>query len=161
MKETDLSIISPIRIDNRDIIALTECPGRTKEYTDAVTRIIAWRPNLVVTLVEEHEIAQGFAGLRTALDKKGISWRHFPIRNYDVPSPAAPWSDLSQLVHSTIDGGGAVLIHCWGGLGRSGMVAARLLVERGVHVTTAIKTVRAARPGAIETDAQERWIGDK
>jgi protein-tyrosine phosphatase len=161
VNEADLSIISPIQIENRDAIALTECPGRSKDYTEAITRIIAWQPDLVVTLVEESEIAQGTARLRATLGKNGISWQHFPIRNYDIPAPDAPWNDLSQLIHSTIDGGGAVLIHCWGGLGRSGMVAAKLLVERGVHVTAAIETVRAARPGAIETEAQERWIEDK
>ncbi len=59
VNEADLSIISPIQIENRDAIALTECPGRSKDYTEAITRIIAWQPDLVVTLVEESEIAQG------------------------------------------------------------------------------------------------------
>jgi ADP-ribosyl-[dinitrogen reductase] hydrolase len=51
-----------------------------------------------------------------------------------------------------------VLLHCMGGLGRSGMVAARLLVELGEEPRTAIQRVRAARPGAIETAAQEAYV---
>jgi hypothetical protein len=44
--------------------------------------------------------------------------------------------------------------HCKGGLGRAGMMAARLLVELGVAPEQAIRDVRCARPGAIETPAQ-------
>jgi protein-tyrosine phosphatase len=54
--------------------------------------------------------------------------------------------------------GGNVLVHCRGGLGRAGMIAARLLVEEGVPPETAMTAVRAARPRAIETPAQERWV---
>jgi hypothetical protein len=38
------------------------------------------------------------------------------------------------------------------------MVSARLLVESGVEPEIAIWRVRAVRPGAIETSAQERWV---
>jgi hypothetical protein len=39
------------------------------------------------------------------------------------------------------------------------MIAARLLVETGgVEPEVAIERVRAVRPGAIETGAQERWV---
>jgi len=51
-----------------------------------------------------------------------------------------------------------VLIHCTGGLGRSGMIAARLLVELGEEPRLAMQRVRAARPGAIETAAQEAYV---
>ena len=127
MGETDLSAISPIGIDGREAIALTECPGRSTPYADSLARIIAWQPSLVISLIEEHEFPAGTAAFEAALAEKGIGWRHF--------------------------------IHCRAGLGRSGMIAARLLVERGMAPEQAIIEVRAARPGAIETEAQERWIG--
>lgn len=47
-----------------------------------------------------------------------------------------------------------MLVHCKGGLGRAGMIAARLLVELGMPPDTAIRQVRLARRGAIETPAQ-------
>jgi ADP-ribosyl-[dinitrogen reductase] hydrolase len=37
-------------------------------------------------------------------------------------------------------------------------VAALLLIETGMPAEVAIRTVRAARPGAIETAAQERYV---
>ena len=45
-----------------------------------------------------------------------------------------------------------------GGLGRSGMIAARLLVELGEEPRAAIQRVRQVRPGAIETAAQEDYV---
>ena len=60
------------------------------------------------------------------------------------------WSDLRRQMD--------VLIHCRGGLGRAGTIAARLLIELGTEPGEAIANVRAVRPGAIETDDQEEFV---
>jgi ADP-ribosyl-[dinitrogen reductase] hydrolase len=39
-----------------------------------------------------------------------------------------------------------------------GSVAARLLIELGESPTVALKPVRAARPGAVETREQEAYV---
>jgi protein-tyrosine phosphatase len=44
-----------------------------------------------------------------------------------------------------------------GGCGRSGSVALRLMVETGEAAADAFIRLRAARPCAVETDAQYRW----
>lgn len=51
-----------------------------------------------------------------------------------------------------------MLVHCRGGLGRAGIIAARLLIELGMEPTLAIENVRKIRPGAIETCDQERFV---
>jgi ADP-ribosyl-[dinitrogen reductase] hydrolase len=58
-------------------------------------------------------------------------------------------------MHPVKNGG---ITHCRGGLGRAGLVAALLLIETGLEAEAAIRAVRAARPGAIETAAQERYV---
>jgi ADP-ribosylglycohydrolase len=45
-----------------------------------------------------------------------------------------------------------------GGLGRTGTIAARLLVEFGVDPEKAIREIRMARPGSIETREQEEYV---
>ena len=55
-------------------------------------------------------------------------------------------------------GGESVVVHCRGGLGRTGLVAARLLVELGESPVSALVRVRAARPGAVETVEQEKYV---
>ncbi|MDQ0323699.1 protein-tyrosine phosphatase [Pararhizobium capsulatum DSM 1112] len=60
----------------------------------------------------------------------------------------------SALVRSGRD----VVVHCRGGLGRAGTIGARLLIELGMEPATAIRQVRAVRPGAIETSDQEDYV---
>jgi protein-tyrosine phosphatase len=64
-------------------------------------------------------------------------------------------------IDARVRGGGSVLVHCVGGLGRAGTVAACWLRSRGHGADDAIATVRRARsPRAIETAVQERMIRD-
>ena len=96
----------------------------------------------------------GALGARLA--EAGIAWRHWPIRDFGVPA-GSDWPRLAAALHSVLDGGGAVLLHCRGGRGRSGMVALRLLVERRAEPRAELARLRAVRSGAVETRAQLRW----
>jgi ADP-ribosyl-[dinitrogen reductase] hydrolase len=51
-----------------------------------------------------------------------------------------------------------VVIHCRGGLGRAGTLAACVLRSEGVPARAAIARVRSARPGSIENAAQEAFV---
>jgi len=51
-----------------------------------------------------------------------------------------------------------VLVHCKGGLGRAGTIAARLMIELGTSPKNAVAAVRNARPGAIKTSAQLAYV---
>ena len=116
---------------------------------------------MVVTLIEDYE----FQLLRvetlgqdvTAL---GIDWLHLPIPDVSVPDHRFEnaWVLAGEALHTRLDAGERILIHCRGGLGRTGLVAGRMLVERGMNAREAIARVRAARPHAIETSAQEQHV---
>ena len=87
-------------------------------------------------------------------------WAHLPIEDVRTPTPdwETNWSVTRTTLHAALDAGGRVLVHCKGGLGRAGLVAARLLIERGAQPDWAIAEVRKVRPGAIETSAQEAYL---
>lgn len=63
-----------------------------------------------------------------------------------------------QKLHRRLDAGERLLIHCRGGLGRTGLVAGRILVERGLKPQEAIRQIRLVRPHAIETPEQEAYV---
>ena len=50
------------------------------------------------------------------------------------------------------------MLHCRGGKGRAGTVAAILLVDFGYDKQEAINLVRSRREGAIETETQKDFV---
>lgn len=169
------SITHPLRIDDLVLgngrLGITFCPGKKGESVfgaawdrdldldlDAVK---GWGADAVLSLIEDHEFEMlGVAELGEAVKARGIEWVHFPIRDLDTPRGEAidTWTAISAQLHATLERGGRVLVHCRGGLGRAGTIAALMLIERGWSAPQAISDVRAVRPGAIETEVQERWL---
>ena len=152
-------------------IGVTLCPGKTDQWAmtgdwerdlgldlDAVQK---WGAAAVITLVEAKELTLlRVENLGAEVARRGMLWFHLPI--VDVSTPTAEfekrWSEVRAQLLGMIRDGQNVLVHCRGGLGRAGMIAARLLVELGMDPTDAIARVRTVRPGAIETIEQERYV---
>ena len=94
--------------------------------------------------------------------KADLDWHHFSIIDGNVPNSeqVAEWRDLSKSLQRDIGNFGGVLIHCLGGLGRTGTVAAMLLQDLGMTPDMAVTEIRKQRPGAIENDLQEAFVQD-
>lgn len=54
--------------------------------------------------------------------------------------------------------GGTLAIHCKGGSGRTGLIAARLLVDRGLPRDQAVAMIQSLRPKAIQHPAHVAWL---
>ena len=115
----------------------------------------------VVSLIDADECRLiGVPSLAAQAVAAGLDWRDFPITDRAVPEPdqAAAFQQLLADLSVILDEGARLAIHCRAGLGRSGLLAAALLVWRGVAADEAIAAIRRCRPGAIETEGQERYI---
>lgn len=135
-------------------LALSPIPA-TPEVRGA---LLDYAPGLVVSLTPMREMAAlGAAGLPDWLAARAIAWHPFPIEDFATPPEGADWPALGRAAASLLDARGRLLIHCRAGLGRSGMIALRLMVEAGEAPVPALARLRAARPGAVETAAQYRW----
>ena len=55
---------------------------------------------------------------------------------------------------------GKVLVHCQGGTGRTGTMAAAYWIKKGLSANEAIRKIRKSRPGAIEMPEQEESLFD-
>ncbi|PJI52647.1 protein-tyrosine-phosphatase [Methylobacterium radiotolerans] len=83
--------------------------------------------------------------------RAGLSVTPFPIPDVNVPSDPAAFHALVLDLHARLHAGETVVVHCLGGLGRSGMLAACLLVQSGMTAADAIALVRRCRsPKAVE-----------
>jgi ADP-ribosyl-[dinitrogen reductase] hydrolase len=171
------SLTHPIRVDALPVagglLGLTFCPGKhgdslngaqwARDLETDLAALKAWGAGLVVTLMERHE----FASLRVPdLDLRvrayGMTWVHLPIPDQGVPGGAfsVAWPNVREELLSHLTSGGRVVLHCRGGLGRTGLVAAVLLIEAGMAQDDAIRAVRSVRPRAIETVEQVCFVRD-
>jgi len=118
-----------------------------------------YRARVLVTLLEDSEMLRlSVPVLRGAAGKEGLESLWFPIADLSAPANVEATSVLVDRILGHLSRGDTVVVHCRAGLGRSGTVAACCLVARGRRADTAIRLVRAARPGAVEADAQARFV---
>ena len=175
MASTRTSRTHPLRIDEvkagNGIIGITFCPGKCgpslsdyrweRDLTADLDIVSRWRPGAVITLIERHEFEMlGVPRLGEQIVARGIEWHHLPIVDVRPPDERfeTSWRSSGPALHRRLREGGRVLVHCRGGLGRAGTIAARLLVELGVDPDEAVRRVREARPGAIETKEQLQHV---
>jgi predicted protein tyrosine phosphatase len=151
--------IHKVPLPGEGAIGLSRLPGRSGALAADVAMIIGWRPAIVVSLAERAELAaHGAESIGEALRAQRIAHRHFPVPDYGVPSADdTAWPPLAADLHAALDTGRRVLLHCMGGCGRSGMIALRLLTERGEAAKAALARLREIRPCAVETDRQFAW----
>lgn len=174
---TRTSETHPIRVDILQSdrfagrIGMTFCPG--KKQPDAMTG--AWDRNLpldlktiaalgatrLVSVIEQHELDQlSVSDMGQCVQDAELVWHHLPV--IDTCAPAQPfeqaWESQGAELRRALTQGELIVIHCKGGLGRTGTLAAQLLMEFGEEVNSAIEQVRKVRHGAIETSVQENYL---
>ncbi|WP_158239111.1 cyclin-dependent kinase inhibitor 3 family protein [Uliginosibacterium sp. TH139] len=159
---------APLRIDSHILpdtggqIGMTICPGKKRPGSISgdwdrdlgldLQVVKDWGAEIVLTLLEDFEFTQvGVEELGSQVEKLGMHWLHLPIPDKHSPTAsfAPQWQIAGPLLHACLLRGGKILIHCMGGIGRTGTIAAQILMERGMGVAEAMTAIRAVRRGAI------------
>lgn len=111
----------------------------------------------LLTSDEEREL-----GLRDEggeVEGQGMEFASFPVPDRQVPRSEAKLAEELERVSRTLSTGKNFLVHCRQGIGRSGLVAACLLVKKGMSPGAAVEAVSAARGLPVpETTEQRDWI---
>jgi protein-tyrosine phosphatase len=117
---------------------------------------------VLISLMEPTERERlGIADLFERAKGVGLEVLGLPIPDGGTPVHAGlerAYRELVERVVSDLKEGETVVVHCQGGYGRSGLVAASVLVALGYSTEEAIRAVQEARPGAIENPSQAEYV---
>jgi protein-tyrosine phosphatase/nicotinamidase-related amidase len=143
---------------------MTILPGRKdrgRSLAEDLDTLKSQEVTRMASLVTSEELQwAGVPTLRAEAMERGIDVMQCPIRDQATPSVADAQA-LVRWILAGVDAKQNVVVHCMGGLGRSGTITACVMVARGASADEAIATVRAARgPRAIEIAEQERFVRD-
>ncbi len=143
-------------------LVLTPCPGTKEATLDAsLAQLKEQGVEAIVTALDDHELAsKDVAALGEKTRALGMQWFQIEIEDDCAPGAdfAAKWQAASPALHQVVDNGGKVAMHCMGGSGRTGLLAAHLLLEKSWDMSKIVQEVQALRPGAFTKPIQVEYI---
>ncbi len=113
----------------------------------------------VVILVEPYEVH----GLINEYLEK---WRRHGVETYYAPTPDYHPIDLLELylisrwIDHMIERDKKVLVHCMGGIGRSGLTVSAYLLYSGWNIVDTYQYIRSKIPGSLDNLGQRRMFDD-
>lgn len=164
---------SPIRVTwlPQDLVAppgrlgLTRCPGSLGSVGSVRQDLESLQrqgTRVLVSLVTDEDLrVYGVPLLFPTAEGLGLEVWHLPIVDTQVPGNVREADELLSRLDAGLQEGICAVMHCIGGIGRTGTLAACLLVRRGLPPDEAIGQLRRLRhPRTVENKEQESYVHD-
>lgn len=114
----------------------------------------------LVCLLEHSELYDlGLTDEKSHCEDQGLTFLHYPIEDVHTPKDEKSFLALTQELDERISRNEKVVIHCRMGIGRSSMVAAGVLIRRGVPKEDVFDLISTARELSVpDTEEQREWV---
>lgn len=134
--------------------------GRWERDLDVdLARLAELGTDVLVALLEGPEFARLQIPEEPAKAAARFRFLHFAIPDGGVPADRAAAEALADQLVAEIRGGASVVVHCAGGLGRSGTIAGMVLVRLGVDAEEALTRLAKRRsPNCPENSRQKDFV---
>lgn len=134
-------------------LIFTPCPGsKGVDLKTSLQQLKTAGAKALLSLTPDEEMMElAVTDLPSLCRELDLAWFHCPIADDQAPGLAFAegWQQAKALVHHILRQGGKVAIHCKGGSGRTGLVAAKILLELGLDKIEVKQRVQALRPYAL------------
>jgi len=180
--ELKTSDTDPIRVDFCKLpdgipstLGMTFAPGKVKEFssvsgnsyrrdvsTDLQTLSSVYKTHVLVSLMKDEEYKE--VHIESLFDKvKEYNMEHlvYPIGDCHVPQNFEEFNvEVVDKIIDRLRNGKNVVVHCMGGLGRTGLVCACCLLKLSPSIPPdeVIKSIRSSRKGTIQTYQQVTFV---
>jgi protein-tyrosine phosphatase len=145
-----------------------EYPGAKdpEEARQRLRKFLAAGVRHFIDLTEVGEL-EPYVELLTEEADSRTSYERFPIRDVSVPSEPKTMAEIIAAIDRAMAEGGITYVHCWGGVGRTGLAVACWLQEQGRSPKEALAELAekwrscaksARKANSPETDEQAGWV---
>lgn len=145
-----------------------EYPGDSDETMarDRIDAFVRAGVKAFIDLTEADEGLLPYAGFLDRYAPLGITHQRFSIVDVSVPGSATATAATLDAIDGHMAGGRLVYVHCWGGVGRTGVIVGCWLARHGHRGRAALSRLRelwrhcpkSARRTSPETIAQQQYI---
>jgi predicted protein tyrosine phosphatase len=141
-------------------LAIMAHPASSGDAAARITEIAAGGINQVISLLEPAEAnALGLQLEGELVRAAGMDFVSFAIPDMGLPASVAEFARLSLRLYWQVHAGSNSLIHCRAGVGRSGLLAAAVLMHQGRDAQQALAHVARRRGMPVpETSDQGSWL---
>ncbi|MDC0611233.1 cyclin-dependent kinase inhibitor 3 family protein [Vibrio sp.] len=142
-------------------LVLMPCPGTKGVSLDqALSELAEAKVTMIISAITHQEFAEkNLPDFSDHVKSHGMKWLHLPIEDDAVPDAEfeQAWTRYSNAILAELETG-KVALHCMGGSGRTGLLAARVLLDKGWDLGQIIQQVQSLRPGAFTKPEQKAYI---
>lgn len=138
-------------------LLFTPCPAtKGTSLIEAVTTLKQAGATGIITLMADAELAEnGASDLGLVCQQTGLQWYQLPVADDAAPAAdfQAAWQQHAAEILQRLQAGETLAIHCKGGSGRTGLIAAQIVLAAGGELDMTIAAVQALRPRALQQPA--------
>lgn len=145
---------------NNGSITMMPKPLGNQQLAPYVEYLKSKEINILVSLLQYHEVSSyGLVNEGFECEANGIEFINLQIKDHDVPQFFLPFNQLAEKLVSDIKKGKNIAIHCYAGIGRTGLLTASILMKLGDQIDEALMSLSKARGIRMpETIQQITWL---